>query len=125
MNQITKIKSYKFGILAEFAAIIFFRLKGYKILAQRYKTYVGEIDIIAVKGKCLVAVEVKARKNIAIQNGFLIDEVVGKNQRQRIKRAITSFVKANYKKYYNHNIRFDLIVISPFKFPRHFVGFWE
>ncbi len=121
----TKTKSYQFGLFAEFIATIFLRLRGYKILAQRYKTYVGEIDIVASKGKCLIAVEVKARKNIVIENGFLIDEVVTKNQRQRIKRAIISFVKSNHKKYHSHNIRFDLMVISRFKFPVHFVGFWE
>jgi putative endonuclease len=120
-----KIKSYRFGFLAEFVAIVFLRLKGYKILKHRYKTFVGEIDIIAKKGNCLIAVEVKARKKIVIQNGFLIDEVVGKNQRERIKRAINSFVKTNYKKYSNHNIRFDLIVVSPYKIPFHLLGFWE
>lgn len=120
-----KIKSYQFGIVAEFIAIIFLRLKGYKILARRYKTFLGEIDIIAAKKQCLIAVEVKARKNISIQNGFLIDEVVGKNQRERIKRAIISFLKSNHKKYSHHNIRFDLIVICPYKIPHHFVGFWD
>ncbi len=120
-----KIKSYQFGLAAEFVAIMFLRLKGYKILARRYKTFVGEVDIIAKKGNCLIAVEVKARKNIVIQNGFLIDEVVGKNQRERIKRAIISFVKAHYKKYSHHNIRFDLIVISPYKMPFHLPRFWE
>jgi len=120
-----KIRSYRLGIIAEYVAIVFLRLKGYKILKHRYKTFVGEIDIIATKGKCLIAVEVKARKKIVIQNGFLIDEVVGKNQRERIKRAINSFVKTNYKKYSNHNIRFDLIVVSHYKIPFHLLGFWE
>ncbi len=120
-----KIKSYRFGFLAEFVVIVFLRLKGYKILKHRYKTFVGEIDIIAKKGNYLIAVEVKARKKIVIQNGFLIDEVVGKNQRERIKRAINCFVKTNYKKYSNHNIRFDLIVVSPYKIPFHLLGFWE
>ncbi len=120
-----KIKSYQFGIIAELIAIIFLKLKGYKILARRYKTFVGEIDIVACKGKSLIAVEVKARKNITIQNGFLVDEVVSKNQRERIKRAIIFFVKSNYKKYFNHNIRFDLVVVSPYKLPCHFINFWE
>jgi len=120
-----KIKSYQFGIIAEFIAILFLRLKGYKILKRRYKTFVGEIDIIAKKSQTIIAIEVKARKKSVIKNGFLLEEVVGIYQQQRIKRAIMSFIKSNYKKYQNHNIRFDLIVICPYKIPLHLINFWE
>ena len=119
-----KIKSYKFGIIAEFIAIFFLRIKGYKILQRRYKTFVGEIDIVATKGSYIIAIEVKARKRLVIKNGFLIDEVLGSAQQKRIKRAMTSFIKSNYKKYQNHNIRFDLIVICPYKIPLHLINFW-
>ncbi len=125
MTTTKKVKSYKFGIIAEFIAIIFLRFKGYKILKRRYKTFVGEIDIIATKGSAIIAVEVKARKKIVHKNGFLIDEVLGENQKRRIKRAIMAFMAANFRKYYNHSIRFDLIVISPYKMPLHLLGFWE
>ncbi len=125
MSATKKIQSYQFGIFAEFIAIIFLRLKGYKILKRRYKTFVGEIDIIASKGRAIIAVEVKARKKIVQKNGFLIDEVLGENQKRRIKRAIMAFMAANFRKYYNHSIRFDLIVISPYKIPLHLLGFWE
>jgi putative endonuclease len=125
MPKTKKIQSYQFGIVAEFVAIIFLRLKGYKILKRRYKTFVGEIDIIASKGRAIIAVEVKARKKIVQKNGFLIDEVLGENQKRRIKRAIMAFMAANFRKYYNHSMRFDLIVISPYKIPLHLPGFWE
>lgn len=36
-------------------------IKGYRILAIRYKTRVGEIDIVAQKGDLVVCAEVKAR----------------------------------------------------------------
>ena len=120
-----KIKSYQFGIIAEFVAIIFLRFKGYKVLQRRYKTNLGEVDIIACKGRAIIAIEVKARKKSVEKNGFLIDEVLGENQKKRIKRAIMVFMAANSKKYYNHSIRFDLMVISPCKMPYHLIGFWE
>ncbi|MFT6219528.1 MAG: putative endonuclease [Myxococcota bacterium] len=120
-----KIKSYRFGIIAEFVAIIFLFFKGYKILKRRYKTNLGEIDIIARKNNAIIAVEVKARRNNVQKDGFLIDEVLSTNQQKRIKRATMSFMKSNFKKYKNHSIRFDLIVISPYKMPLHLVGFWE
>jgi putative endonuclease len=38
------------------------RLKGYAVVARRYKTPVGEIDLVALKGKRLAFIEVKRRK---------------------------------------------------------------
>jgi putative endonuclease len=124
-TKTSKIKSYQFGLLAELIAIIFLRLKGYKILKRRYKTFVGEIDIIARKKNAIIAIEVKARKKQIHQNSFLIDEVVGENQKKRIKRALMVFMSANFRKYFGHSTRFDLIVISPRKLPLHLIGFWE
>ena len=57
----TKKQTYNFGILAEKIAISFLRLKGYEILEWRFKTKVGEVDIIAKKSDVIIAVEVKAR----------------------------------------------------------------
>ena len=37
--------------------------EGYAVLARRYRTRLGEIDIIARDGSCLVFVEVKARRH--------------------------------------------------------------
>lgn len=115
-----KIKSYNWGIIAEFIAIIFLKLKGYKILKRRYKTFMGEVDIVAKKGKFLIAVEVKARKTATSS-----EEVLSKHQQNRIKRAMMFFMTANFKKYFNHSVRFDLIIVSPYKLPKHYQGFWE
>ena len=41
--------SYLYGIFSEIAAIIFLTFKGYTILDRRFKTKIGEIDIIAKK----------------------------------------------------------------------------
>ena len=120
-----KIISYKFGLIAEIVTIIFLSFKGYKILAWRYKTKLGEIDIIASKilnkkSGILVAVEVKARKG-----EFLAEELVTKHQKMRIKKAITAFTARKNNFYQNFDIRFDLIIIRPWKIPIHFPGFWE
>ena len=125
MFRTKKVKSYQFGIVAELVTIVFLRFKGYKILKRRYKSFLGEIDIIAKKGKAIVAVEVKARKKLVHKNGFLIDEVVGEAQKRRIKRAAMAFMGLNFKKYYHHSLRFDLVVVCPYKLPLHLVGFWE
>ena len=54
----------KVGRRAELWAAGYLRLKRYRILARRYKTKQGEIDIIARKGKIIVIIEVKYRKDM-------------------------------------------------------------
>ncbi len=49
------------GILGENAACAELERRGYAVLARRYHTRAGEIDIVAMDGPTLVFVEVKAR----------------------------------------------------------------
>jgi putative endonuclease len=57
-----RVRAYRSGLLAETIAAFLLRLKGHRIVAQRYKTPVGEIDLVALKGKRLAFIEVKRRK---------------------------------------------------------------
>jgi putative endonuclease len=51
------------GSLGESLARAILERRGYAIIATRYRTRAGEIDIVARDGGCLVFVEVKARRN--------------------------------------------------------------
>ena len=51
-----RVRAYRQGLLAETAAALLLRLKGYRIIARRYRTPVGEIDLVALKGKRLAFV---------------------------------------------------------------------
>jgi putative endonuclease len=110
-------KTYQFGILAEKITIFFLRLKGYKILAWRYKTYFGEIDIIAKKAKTIIAVEVKARRG-----KINIEEVLRPRQIKRTKAAIEFFVAKN-SRFHNHNLRFDFVEVGRFFTIKHHKNF--
>ena len=57
-----KLKAYEQGHAAESIAAFYLMLRGYRILKRRYKTPVGEIDIIAKKDSALHFVEVKSLK---------------------------------------------------------------
>ena len=57
-----RVKAYRRGLFAETVSALLLRLKGYAIVARRYKTPVGEIDLVALKGKRLAFIEVKRRK---------------------------------------------------------------
>lgn len=50
------------GSLGETLARGALEREGYAILATRYRTRAGELDIVAREGRCLVFVEVKARR---------------------------------------------------------------
>ena len=51
------------GPWGEEQAARYLRLRGYSILERNFSCRTGEIDIVAKKGKFIVFVEVKARKN--------------------------------------------------------------
>jgi putative endonuclease len=59
-----RIRAYRHGLFAETVAALLLRAKGNRILARRYKTPVGEIDLVALKGRRLAFVEVKQRRTI-------------------------------------------------------------
>ncbi len=113
-----KKQTYQFGYSREIIAVNFLRLKGYKILEKRFKTTLGEIDIIAKKGKILVFVEVKARKREE-----LIEVILRPKQVERIKSAAEIFIAKNLE-YENFDIRFDFILFSKSLIPEHFEDYF-
>jgi putative endonuclease len=110
-------QTYRFGILAEKISMIFLFLKGYKILAWRYKTAFGEVDIIAKKSRVIVAIEVKARTS-----KLIIEEVLHSRQIKRVKMAAEIFYAKN-PQFHDHDLRFDFIEVNRFFYPKHHVNF--
>lgn len=111
------MKSFKFGLFAEYVAIFLYVIRFYKILRHRMRNYGGEIDLIAVRGNKLVFIEVKARSS------DLDDVLVSVSQQQRIKKAAEIFLVHN-RKYQNYEIRFDLVVVKTYKFPTIITNVW-
>ncbi|MEM7569430.1 MAG: YraN family protein [Pseudomonadota bacterium] len=101
------------GRKAERLAAWWLRFKGYRILAMREKTPVGEIDIIARRGDMLVFVEVKARKTLASAL-----EAITPHQRQRIIRAAQYYI-AQHPNLANLNLRVDALCLVPRRWPVH------
>lgn len=114
-----KLKSYRDGHRAEKMAALLLRLKGYKILETRYKTPVGEIDLIARRGRALVFVEVKLRNN----EMAALEAVTPKNQ-SRVAQASQHYL-SRHPEYAGFNMRFDIVVMAwPF-FWRHLDNAWQ
>ena len=73
------------GSLGESLARTTLEQRGYAIIATRYRTRAGEIDIVARDGGCLVFVEVKARHHI--DRGTPAEAVTPRKQRRIVAMA--------------------------------------
>ena len=73
------------GSLGEALARTALEQQRYAILATRYRTRAGEIDIVARDGGCLVFVEVKARRHT--ERGTPAEAVTPRKQRRIIAMA--------------------------------------
>ena len=111
--------AYQRGAKAERQAAMLLRLKGFRILARRYRAPVGEIDLLANRGRVLVAVEVKAR-----QDRDAAAFSISPRQQQRVARATEHFLATN-PKYARHQIRFDAVLAAPGRLPRHIPDAWR
>ena len=111
--------AYKRGRGAEWRATWLLRTKGYRIAARGYRCRVGEIDIVARRGRVIVAVEVKARSTLAAAA-----DAISHRQRNRIARALSDFLAHN-PQFSGCDIRFDAILVLPRRWPRHIVDAWR
>ncbi len=111
--------AYRRGHAGERLAAFRLMLAGYRILARRYRTKVGEIDLIARRGDVVAFVEVKRRAELSI--GL---ESVTPQARLRIRRAAELFIRRN-PALSERALRFDVIVITPWSWPRHITDAWR
>lgn len=102
-----KQQAFLRGLHAESMVGVYMMLRGCKILARRYKTPVGEIDLIARRGKTILFVEVKARANKAQAL-----EAVHVQAQGRIIRAAQYFI-SQHPRYNSYAMRFDVAAFCP------------
>jgi putative endonuclease len=118
-RQVERQIAFRTGISAESRAAALLIAKGFRILARRWKSPVGEIDIIARRRALLVFVEVKARDTL--------DDAawsVTERQRARIVGAAEAWL-ARYPDPRIRDIRFDAMLVAPGRIPRHIVAAFD
>ncbi len=108
-------KAYRAGINAERLAAFFLTVKGYRVLASRYKTAVGEVDLIVSNARRLAFVEVKARSGAGRTD---ILYTITPKQQLRIKRAADLWLARN-RVSGAREIGFDIVTVMPWSLPRH------
>lgn len=112
--QDRKLAAYRRGFVAEYLAAFFLLIKGYHILAMRYRSKGGEVDIVARKGDLAVFVEVKARRRL---DDALF--AVGSATQRRIEAASLHWL-SKQKDAAKLSLRYDIIAVLPWRLPVHF-----
>lgn len=105
------------GRSAETLACWLLRLKFYSVIATRYKTPVGEIDIVAKKGRSIVFIEVKHRSGSEMAR----DQALASVNTVRIVRCAEWF-QSSHPAYQGWDFRFDVIILAPGRWPHHLVN---
>lgn len=99
------LNSYQKGMWSEWLISIYLQMLGYRILSKRFKTRLGEIDLVAQKRGVLVFIEVKNRKTLGDALG-----VVDRRTQQRIVNAAKLFVQKHPHEG-GQGFRFDVIAL--------------
>jgi putative endonuclease len=114
-----RVAAFRVGLSAESRAAACLIAKGYRILARRFRTAYGEIDIVARRRNLLAFVEVKARATL--------DDAayaVTPRQQKRIVDAANAWLMT-HPEHANFDLRFDAVLVAPRALPRHLPGAFD
>ena len=114
-----RVAAFRTGVSAEGRAAALLMAKGYRILAKRFRTRYGEIDLVARKRNLLAFIEVKARASL--------DDAayaVTARQQARIIDAAQGWLMA-HPEHAEFDMRFDAMLIAPKRFPRHLLAAFD
>jgi putative endonuclease len=118
-----RIQAERRGRLAETLCVAQLRLTGWRILARRLKanagTGLGEVDIIAQRGRVISFIEVKARLDATAA----LDAVTAL-QRVRIARAADAFIQRR-PECADCEVRFDVMIVGSGFLPKRIADAWR
>jgi putative endonuclease len=117
--EVARARAERWGVRAERLAALWLRIAGWRVLERRYRVPVGEIDLIACRGRSLAFIEVKARADHAAAL-----DAVGPHKRRRVERAAAAFLSA-HPEWRTVSPRFDVMVLGPWRLPRHLKDAWR
>jgi putative endonuclease len=113
-----RVAAFRLGLSAESRAAMFLIAKGYRIVARRWKTPFGEIDIVARRRGALVFVEVKAR-----DRADEAAEAVTERTKRRIVAAAELWLA--HPDDNERDIRFDVMLVAPGRLPQHIANAFD
>jgi putative endonuclease len=119
MTRERRLKAERRGRMAERLAELALRLKGYRLLARRFKTPLGEVDLIMRRGEVTAFIEVKARRD----GGLALEAVTPRNTR-RIAMAANLWMRRDARAA-KGVCRFDIVTVAPYHWPTHIENAFE
>ncbi|SER87061.1 YraN family protein [Rhizobium sp. NFR03] len=108
-----RLQAVRKGALAEYLAALALLLNGYRIVAFRHRTKLGEIDIIARRGDLVACVEVKARNSVDAAIFAVSDQ-----SKARIRKASDLWLQRQSDAH-RLSVRYDIISVRPWRWPVH------
>jgi putative endonuclease len=108
-----RFRAFRRGHRGEWFAALALFVKGYRIVARRYRTKLGEIDLIARRGDLVLIVEVKARPTL-----IEAMEAIAVQSERRIEAA-ADLGLARQPDYARLSLRFDMVAVLPRRWPVH------
>jgi putative endonuclease len=114
-----RVAAFRTGLSAESRAAAYLIAKGYRILARRFRTPHGEIDIVARRRNLVAFVEVKARASLD-EAAFAVTP----RQQARIVNAAQAWLAA-HPEHAEFELRFDVVLIAPRHLPRHLLAAFD
>ena len=112
-------RAYRRGRWSEALCRLVLVLKGYRIVTAGYRVQVGEIDIVARRGRTLAIVEVKARRTFEDAAASILPR-----QQRRIARAAAAFL-VQHPSLAGLLLRFDVMLVRPWRMPCHVMNAWR
>ncbi len=106
-------KAYRRGHSSEWLAAVALLVKGYRIVGRRYRTKLGEIDLIARRGDLVLIVEVKARPRLTEAM-----EAIARESERRIEGAADLWLMRQ-PDFARLSVRFDMVAVLPWRWPVH------
>ncbi len=119
MSRAERRRAFRRGHWAERLCAAHLRLRGYRVIARRLRTPAGEIDLVARRAGMLAVIEVKARADESAAA-----EAITARQRARILDATRWFL-AGRRDLAALSIRFDAMLVTPWRWPRHITDAWR
>jgi putative endonuclease len=114
-----RVAAFRVGLSAESRAAAYLIAKGYRIVARRFKSAVGEVDIVARRGRVLVFAEVKARDRLDDAAWSVVPR-----QQRRVAAAAGAWL-VEHPDDVQCDIRFDAVLVAPGRMPRHIEAAFE
>jgi len=115
---VSRAEAERRGRRAETIAAWWLRLQGWRIVGARVRTPVGEVDLIARRGRTVAFVEVKTRRD---EEGLAT--AIDQWRLSRVARAVEALMPRYAGN--GEDVRIDVILIAPGRLPRHLKNVWH